>query len=104
MKLKAFSLMESLVALSILAFVTIGSLVIVGRLYSSAQVNMGEVYGAVKQMENQRNKAASQEFENYVVEKTIADHGNGLDEVTITARHHNGRSILRIKKFVFHEE
>lgn len=104
MKLKAFSLLESLVALSILAFVTIASLVIVGKLYTAAQLDMGEVYGAMKQMENRKTQTASQPFGTFVVEKTVAEHGNGLDEVMITAKHGNGKSILAIKKLVFHEE
>ncbi len=104
MKLKAFSLIESLVALSILAFVTIASLVIVGKLYSSAQLDMGEVYGAMKQMENRTTHTTSQSFETFVVETSVADHGKGLDEVTITAKHHSGKPILAIKKLVFHEE
>ena len=104
MKLKGFSLIESLLALSILAFVTIASLVIVGKLYSLTQLDMGEVYGAVKQMENRKTETASQSFETFVVEKTVTGQGNGLDEVRITAKHHNGKSILTIKKLVFHEE
>lgn len=100
MKLKAFSLIESLVALSILAFVTAGCLYVVGGLYSSSKIDMGQVYNSVKVVENLPLLKTSLNRGAYSVDKVIEPYGDGLLMVTITARHHRGRTLIQTRKIV----
>lgn len=105
MKLKAFSLLETVVALSILAFVTAASLYHVGNLLSRSQIDMGRVYLLVKAVENTPlSEEARVETEAFVVGRTLSKYSGSLDIVSVEARHKNGRAILVTRKLVRHVE
>lgn len=104
MKLKAFSILESLVALSILAFVTASSLYTIGFLYASSQVDMGEVYASIKVAESEEGRTTKTwEFRTCIVERECREYSTETDVCTLTARQPSGRAILEIRKIIPHE-
>ena len=105
MRLKAFSLLETVVALSILAFVTAASFYHIGGLYSRSQIDMGQVYLSLKAMENSTPiKESIADYGAYQVESTIAKYSSTLDVYTVEAKHKTGRRLLVVKKLIRHEE
>jgi len=105
MRLPAFSLMETLVALSILAFVFAASIFLVGDLHARAQFNLGKVYMTVKNLEHAPVSAPSVvDMGAYEVIRSIVPYNAEIDVVTVTAVHRNGRILISIRKLAPHEK
>lgn len=103
MKFNAFSLVESLVALSILAFVTAACVFVVGGIYAKAQLNMGEVYGLMKQVENGPVANSIMEHEAVSVEKRVVSDREGISLIVVTAKHRSGRTLLETRRLIRNE-
>lgn len=103
MKLKAFSLLESLVALTVLAFVMVTAIYTIGRLYATSQTDVATVYSSIKEMEVSDTQLSAKEFDGYTVVLEVTSYGNGLDLLSITAVSGSGREIMKIRKLVRHE-
>lgn len=105
MRLRAFSLTETMVALSIMAFVSAASVHQLAGLYARSKSNLGKAYMLMKTLEHAPASADRLlEAGPYRAEVTETPREPGLWEVTLRAHMVSGRHLITIRKLVRHGE